>query len=957
MRKSLLFCTTVLLPLLVESGNPPATMAQLECSVAQFALAYGTSKLPPYSSSASSIQALHDALNIDYLCNTSTYSVFDLDRGTDEISQRIRNGIANERFRIQKERDTFRSTVLPTDPTNIFYVSPSGNDSNSGTSPSSPFLTLQRAQQAYQSITPPRAPGSTIVYLRGGIYYLGNNPLLLTENDNNVVWQAYPADLAVGMTVTLSGAMLLPPLNWNPFSNNTNIYVANITIPDPRREIWYYNHPNWTGAGPPPKVASLFIDNMRQVRARFPNGNPQTGALCFSSTQRPGEGCTYYSGCVTSGTGSFPSPPGTPINNVSPNRGNSPTWGCPQCGNHYGQFQYTIYPYPENHPVYTDPLYGMGFNNNSLFSFWGSPFSRPNGINVNAGSTCDNGHWDIVNSYTNPQDAVVHMFHSGLWGGHMYAVNSVSSGGPPPLPMDSNTGEVTLPSGMALWLRADDIPTNQDNQPLTTWTDASGNHADAGQNDPSLQPIYKAKGFPNSMPCVSFNGSTYLFNGNSPNFNSQSTVFAVMIDNGSNTDYGSGVFMSRGGLNGLGTRVNTATTGTDDDPSPVGTTIRSLMVDWPGSPADPGHRDLSTRANILSVVYENAGTFGFVNGCIELTEPQGQGQSGTGFDIGTRNAEMGRYLVGDIAEIIVFNRPLNITERQQVNQYLQNKWSIVNPKHCAQPSSDAVTINFGYGGYQEARGCGVNAGQHFYIENVLEELDVPGEWYYDLHQNLLYVWPNVTGNGGAYLSSATLSIPMEDQIILINGSQTAWNSYVTNVSFIDFIITGSRVTFLEPYEVPSGGDWSVARKGAVYVQNAENINIVNCTFNQTGGNGVIFSNHVQSSVIADSEFVYIGDSAIIFLGSTTGVDGTGPTYPNQNTIARNHIHEVGIYGKQTSCFGQQLSANTTMVDSICYNGPRAGINWNDGFGGSHYVARNLVFNAVRETGDHGPFNR
>ena len=43
-------------------------------------------------------------------------------------------------------------------------------------------------------------------------------------------------------------------------------------------------------------------------------------------------------------------------------------------------------------------------------------------------------------------------------------------------------------------------------------------------------------------------------------------------------------------------------------------------------------------------------------------------------------------------------------------------------------------------------------------------------------------------------------------------------------------------------------------------------------------------------------------------------------------------------------------------DNLCYNGPRAGINWNDGFAGGSTVAGNLVFNMVRETGDHGPYN-
>ena len=143
------------------------------------------------------------------------------------------------------------------------------------------------------------------------------------------------------------------------------------------------------------------------------------------------------------------------------------------------------------------------------------------------------------------------------------------------------------------------------------------------------------------------------------------------------------------------------------------------------------------------------------------------------------------------------------------------------------------------------------------------------------------------------------------------------------------------------------------RSGALFVQDAENIQVTRCLFNQTGGNGVFLSNYVRNATIADNEFTLVGDSAIASLGSTNAVFGTAPTYPNQNTIANNHIHDFGVYGKQTSCYFQALTANTTLVDNVCYNGPRAGINFNDGFAGGNLVKGNLVFNQVRETGDHG----
>ena len=39
-----------------------------------------------------------------------------------------------------------------------------------------------------------------------------------------------------------------------------------------------------------------------------------------------------------------------------------------------------------------------------------------------------------------------------------------------------------------------------------------------------------------------------------------------------------------------------------------------------------------------------------------------------------------------------------------------------------------------------------------------------------------------------------------------------------------------------------------------------------------------------------------------------------------------------------------------------FNGPRALINVNDGFGGGNNVTHNLVFNMCRESQDNGPFN-
>ena len=96
---------------------------------------------------------------------------------------------------------------------------------------------------------------------------------------------------------------------------------------------------------------------------------------------------------------------------------------------------------------------------------------------------------------------------------------------------------------------------------------------------------------------------------------------------------------------------------------------------------------------------------------------------------------------------------------------------------------------------------------------MLEELDVPGEWYYDSVEGLLYIMPN---SSLAALQASAIDVPVLDSLIIVNG--TAGGPYATGLRFVNLTLTGSRVTFLEQYEVPSGGDWSVHRGGALFVQ-------------------------------------------------------------------------------------------------------------------------------------------
>lgn len=119
---------------------------------------------------------------------------------------------------------------------------------------------------------------------------------------------------------------------------------------------------------------------MRQVRARFPNGNPQDNSgKCFSKVQHPGtEGCDWLS--AQSGVGSTPKSSSVYDYRSPLDRNNAPASPVAGGGGSYGTFKYTIYEPPAGHPVYNKPMPDWTWTNNSLFSFWADPLSRPGGV-------------------------------------------------------------------------------------------------------------------------------------------------------------------------------------------------------------------------------------------------------------------------------------------------------------------------------------------------------------------------------------------------------------------------------------------------------------------------------------------------------------------------------------------------------------------------------------------------
>jgi len=277
----------------------------------------------------------------------------------------------------------------------------------------------------------------------------------------------------------------------------------------------------------------------------------------------------------------------------------------------------------------------------------------------------------------------------------------------------------------------------------------------------------------------------------------------------------------------------------------------------------------------------------------------------------------------------------------------------VNPK---KRQIDFSMLPPGPGGWQEGHG-GWMGKQPFFVEGVREALDSPGEWWIDRNSKppRLYIYPNHTWlTPGQVQLELDVVAPQLKTLIMVKGSN---KEHTRNVQIQGLTFTHTKPTFMEPYEVPSPGDWSIHRGGAIFIEGAEDLQIHRCSFLRVGGNALFLSGHVWRTIIRDNEFILVGDSAIATVGRINLDDGSVvDTYPADTTISSNHFRDIGVYGKQTSALFSALTCRTTFVGNVAYNGPRAGINLNDEFCHGHNISHNLLFNWVRETQDHGPIN-
>lgn len=272
------------------------------------------------------------------------------------------------------------------------------------------------------------------------------------------------------------------------------------------------------------------------------------------------------------------------------------------------------------------------------------------------------------------------------------------------------------------------------------------------------------------------------------------------------------------------------------------------------------------------------------------------------------------------------------------------------------------------GGWQNNRQSGLHPDNRM-VENIFEELDAPGEWFFDTEESVLYYYPIE----GENMEKAVVETPQLKHLFEIRGTEA---DPVMNIRLDGLQLTQTMRTFMERYEPLLRSDWTIYRGAAVFMEGTERCSLSDCDLYNLGGNAVFFSKYNRNAEVSGSHFTNIGASAICFVGDPQCVrspsfeyslfvpfdlldrekGSKGNNYPSNCVVKDNLIHKIGLFEKQITGIELSMSQSIIISHNSIYDTPRAGINVSEGTWGGHIIEYNDIFDTVKETGDHGSFN-
>ncbi|MCE5216833.1 right-handed parallel beta-helix repeat-containing protein [bacterium] len=205
----------------------------------------------------------------------------------------------------------------------------------------------------------------------------------------------------------------------------------------------------------------------------------------------------------------------------------------------------------------------------------------------------------------------------------------------------------------------------------------------------------------------------------------------------------------------------------------------------------------------------------------------------------------------------------------------------------------------------------MRVGDRYFVQNLLEELDAPGEWYLDRDTSTLYFWPPADVNTGEVLAAVMDSV---------------------------VVIKGARYVNLRGFTVEAcDGD-------AVVLDGCERCEVAQCTVRNCGAWGVRINGGTNSGAFGNDVYA-TGSGGISLSGGDRKTLQRGDNYATNN-----YVHHVAAfnrtYNTAINCSGVGNRADHNLI----HDTPHAGMTLS---GNDNLVEYNLVHHTNLQSADTG----
>ena len=261
------------------------------------------------------------------------------------------------------------------------------------------------------------------------------------------------------------------------------------------------------------------------------------------------------------------------------------------------------------------------------------------------------------------------------------------------------------------------------------------------------------------------------------------------------------------------------------------------------------------------------------------------------------------------------------------------------------------------------------AGQNYYVENAMEFLDEPGEFYYDKRKDKIFYYPYAE----EILSECEIYAPITENLFNISGESKT--NKVSNIVFDNIAIKHGAWNYVSEYGLMTtqaskcidnvnGGAALMLPNAQFSVDMADNIKILNCEFSSLGSNAISMTDGVANTEVIGNIIKDVSGSGI-----TIGhIRHNNTQITEDMEVCRNIVVENNVLRRVsteyiecpaiTMFYGNSISIKHNDIKGTPYSGISVGWGWDSASERCDYsrnidVSYNRVEDALKTLSDGG----